>query len=184
MKKRLGIGIAGLVLAVATVFAVAGPGSRGCDGFGGWGMAGEGMSQGGIGHGGMHRGGPGYGPQDAQQMQQRMLQRLEQQLSLTEQQKQQVGPLMAEHWQKMATDRAQMEPFREQMQRLDPAAADYRAQVGVLAEQQSELMAQRMVERAGHHAELFALLTPDQQQALQQMEQQRGHRKGGHHRPW
>ncbi len=183
-QTRIGISVAALLLAGGTMLAVAGSDDD-CRGKGGLGYGGMGYLNSG-GDGSMM--GQGYGRHggdyDPAKMQQKMLQRLDQQLSLTDQQQQQIGDLMAQHQQQMPANRAQMQQFRLQMHNLDPAAADYSRQVEALAAEQSALMSQKMVERAKHHAELYALLTPEQQQAFRQLEQQRGERRGGHHRMW
>ena len=188
-QTRIGISVAALMLAGGTMLAVA-DSEDGCRGTGsiGYGdMDHGGMGYGGKGHGGMGYGGKGLGNSDGQRdpakMQQRMLERMDKQLSLTDSQQQQLGELMTKHQQQMPANRAQMQQFREQMHQLDPAAADYTGQVETLAKQQSMLMSQKMVERAQHHAELYALLTAEQQQSFRQLEQQRGERRG-HHRMW
>lgn len=178
MNTGLLVTVTALVLGSSAVYAVTTPGLGGCDS--GWGK--------GARHGGMH---PGMmqrvqakDPAGAAQMQQQMLDRLEQQLSLTEQQRQQIEALRGPDSAQMPGRHAQMQQFRTQMQALDPAAADYLDRVAVLAEQKAALMSQQMVERAKHHAKIFALLTPEQQQAFRQMKQRRGDHQGRHHGPW
>ena len=188
-QTRIGISVAALMLAGGAMLAVA-DSDNDCRGQGGMGYGG-GMGysggMGGQGDGGSMKGkgdGRHGGEYDPAKMQQQMLNRLDKQLSLTDQQQQQLGELMAKRQQQMPANRAQMQQFRDQMQTLDPAAADYTDQVESLAKQQSELFSQKMVDRAKHHAELYALLTPEQQQQFSQFEQQRGERRGGHHRMW
>lgn len=178
MKTRLGVTIAALTLAGGAMFAVAAPGMGGCEGDG-RGAAGK--------HGGMHGGmlGGMQGGMDAkgQHNPEKMLNRLEQTLSLSEQQRQQLGELMWDRAEQMPEQQALMQKLRTQMQRLNPAAADYQDQVAVLAKQRAEQMSQQMVEGARHHAEMYALLTPEQQQALRKMQQHRGGDQGRHPRP-
>jgi Spy/CpxP family protein refolding chaperone len=185
---KIGITLAALVLGGGAVLALAGPGGD-CQGYGGMGYGGGGwpMHSGGMYSGGMYQGGMYQGIKGAggpRQMQQWMLGRLDQQLALTDQQQQQIGDLITKHQQQMPANLAQMQQFRSQMHNLDPAAADYAEQVEILAKQQAALMSQRMVERANNHAELYALLTPEQQQSFRQLQQQRGERRGGHQRMW
>ncbi|MEH6652131.1 MAG: Spy/CpxP family protein refolding chaperone [Motiliproteus sp.] len=173
MKKTtgVGIGIAALLLSGAAMVATAD--SDGCRGQGGMGYS----SMGGDQMMGKHDG-KGYGKRDPQKMQQKMLQRLDKQLSLSDEQKQQLGELMAKHQSGMQKPKQSMQQFRTQMHELDPAASDYQAQVEVLAKQQAELMSQKIVDRATQHAEMFALLTPEQQQQYRQMD------RGGKGKKW
>lgn len=66
---------------------------------------------------------------------------------------------------------------------LDPGAADYQAQVEQLAEAKSERMKEAMLQRAQMHADIYAILTPEQREKFvevkQQMRDKRGSRKGG-----
>lgn len=170
MKKMTGVGIgfAALILSGAAMVATAD--SDGCRGKGGMGyssMAGS-----------YDYDGKGYGKRDPEKMQQRMLKKLDKQLSLSDEQKQQIGELMAKNRSGMQKPKQSMKQFRSQMHELDPAASDYQAQVEVLAKQQADLISQKIVERANQHAEMFALLTPEQQQKYREME------RGGKGKKW
>lgn len=185
-QTRIGISVAALMLAGGAALAVASS-DNDCRGKGAMGGGAGGMGYQSHGSDGMMEGrkqGRHGGEHGPAKMQQRMLEHLDEALSLTDQQQQQLGDLMAKHQQQMPAKRAQMQQFRDQMRSLDPTAADYTDQVEALAKQQSERIGRNMVERAKHHVELYALLTPEQQQEFRQLEQQRGKRGGGHHRMW
>ena len=180
MKTRIGIALTALALASGVVYAANSSGIANCDrdGF---------MSKGGK-HGSMqgqmYGREQGKGMHNAEQMQEHRLDAMEQRLGLTETQRQQVGALMERNPQQMSEKHAQMQAFRSQVHSLDPAAADYQDQVAALAKQKTEQMSQQIMERARLHAEIYALLTPEQQQAFRQMEPRGGDRQGQHHRAW
>lgn len=67
---------------------------------------------------------------------------------------------------------------------LDPNAADYNEQVKAQIADMQQKLAERVQSRADFKAELYAILTPEQEQKLAEMRDQRGekHRDGKHMR--
>ncbi len=183
MKARLIVATAALALTSGAVIAVAGPDMNGCDRSEG----GSGMQQG-VEKGGMHSGMQGGRYEKGQHNPEQKLQRLEQELSLNDMQRQQMAELLQQRSGQMAAKHTQMQQFRSQMQGLSPAAADYQDQVEKIAKQKAEVMSKQMVEGAKLHVQVYALLTPEQQQLFSKMEQRRGERhgrgesRGQHHR--
>ena len=176
MKKLIGLSLAGAILSGTTLMVLADSDDGDCDERGGWGK----------GKYGEYRGSDDrreYSRHDPQQMQQRMLDRLDRRLELSDQQRQQVSELMADHWADKSGSRPERQALREAFSQLDPSAPDYTAQVEALAKQKADAMAQNMVKRAQHHAELFAILTPEQQQNYRELMQQRGEHQR-HHGRW
>ncbi|MFT6917093.1 MAG: Spy/CpxP family protein refolding chaperone [Motiliproteus sp.] len=169
MNKGLLIAVTALVLGSGAAYAANGSGPNGCDSESHGGKESR--------HGGMRAAAQ---TKDPEQMQQRMLDRLGQRLGLTEAQRQQIGEVLDPV--DMQAMHAQMQEIRTQMQDLDPAAATYLDQVEVMAKQKAALMSQQMLEQATQHAKIFALLTPEQQEAFQKMKSHRGDREGRHHR--
>ncbi|WP_210397180.1 Spy/CpxP family protein refolding chaperone [Motiliproteus sediminis] len=157
MKKLIGVTI-GALLVSGAVWA-AGPG--------GWGNCDQDGK--GFGPGRMHDASRGGYPE-------RMLNHMSNALSLSGEQQAQIEALLAER----GDPRDGMRSFRDQMRDLDPGNPDYVAQVEALAEQQSQQMASRMVEHAKLHADIYAVLTTEQQQQFAEMRQQRGWMGRGH----
>ncbi len=177
MNTRIWVVLTTLALGSGAVYAANASGMGDCEGHSRWGMEGKHDSKYGSNQGNeQHKGRP-----DAEQMQRHRLDKLGQQLGLTEAQRQQVDRLLSQHPQQMVDKQEQMQQFRSQMHRLDPAAADYQDQVAVLAKQKAELMSQQLMARARLHAEIYAILTPEQQQAFRQLEPQRRDRQRRDH---
>lgn len=73
---------------------------------------------------------------------------------------------------------AQQRP--EELQKLDPNANDYAQQVQQHIAQAQQQLAQRMQARANHKAALYEILTPEQEQALEQMRERHGEHRDQH----
>ncbi len=167
MKKKLGLTVGALVLVAGTTLALAGGKGYNCDREQGeWGKQRHG---GGYGD---HAGGKGsmMGP--------RMLQMLDWELELSDQQRDQIRELMKAHQDSMAGQRSHMQLHRA-MRELDPASADYQQQVKELAEQQAAAISQRMVAHAQTYADIYAVLTPEQQQLFKAMRDKKAGKRGG-----
>lgn len=67
---------------------------------------------------------------------------------------------------------------------LDPNAADYNEQVQARIADMQQQLAERVERRANFKAELYAILTPEQEEKLAEMRERKGkhHRDGKHHR--
>lgn len=59
---------------------------------------------------------------------------------------------------------------------LDPEAADYHEQVQTLAQERARKLEQDIIARGNAHAEIYAILTPEQQDKLKAMQQRRQER--------
>lgn len=80
-------------------------------------------------------------------------------------------------------DRARVN--RQALRALDPAAADYRAQVDLLAAEHGEISSQMVRLRAGMRADIQAILTEEQRLQAAELRERRGPRGGREagHRP-
>lgn len=101
------------------------------------------------------------------------VEKMAQHLGLSETQKQQVLNLMTTHKASMKPLRDQKRALKRSMHSLDPNAADYMAQLTNLAEQKANLVRQKTLAKGQHRQQLFALLTPEQQNKMRQMREQR-----------
>ncbi|WP_421868590.1 Spy/CpxP family protein refolding chaperone [Motiliproteus sp.] len=118
-----------------------------------------------------YREGKGWSKRDPERMQQRMLDKLDRKLELTAEQREQISTLMAKKFDSMRDAYKDRGPMRDQWQALDPSAADYTEQVEKLAKERAQSMADRMMERAQYKADLYSILTPEQQQEFAELEQ-------------
>lgn len=121
-----------------------------------------------------------WGKGDPERMQERMLDKLDRKLELTTEQREQISALMTKKFDSMRDAYENREPMRDQWQALDPTAPDYTEQVEKLAKERAQKMADRMMERAQYKTELYAILTPEQQQEFAELEQRFGKRWGRH----
>jgi len=98
-----------------------------------------------------------------------MLERMTQGLDLTDQQQQQVKQIHRKNRITGMTVHDAMQDNREAMQKLDLGAKNYKQQVTKLAGEQADLVKQMIVHHADVRAQIYALLTPEQQETLTQM---------------
>lgn len=98
--------------------------------------------------------------------------RIAKKLNLSDEQKEQVKQILE-------TSKTKVQPVLENMksihQQLDAATADGQfdeAQVQALATQQANIMAQMIVEKERTKAQIFAILTPEQQAQAKQLKEQ------------
>lgn len=88
-------------------------------------------------------------------------------LDLTEAQKQELAAFKQEARQQR---KAQFkERGKVMLMDLDPAAADYQAQVQALAEKNAQLAKERTLQHAAFHAKVHAVLTPEQRVKLKEV---------------
>lgn len=165
MKKRLSLTLGALALAGVSAAVLAAPG------FGGAGDCGGDRG----GHWGKEPGARG-GHDEARG--ERMLEHLDRALSLSDAQKAQITALLESRRQEPGDLRQEHGAMREAMRALDPADADYEAKVAELVKQQTEAMGQRMMARAKAQAEIYALLTPEQQARYRALQRERDERHG------
>ncbi|WP_207061568.1 Spy/CpxP family protein refolding chaperone [Motiliproteus sp. SC1-56] len=206
MKKRIGLTLGALALVTTTALAVAGPGGGDCGGPGGGhgamgsdgyamhhgmmhGQGGSGMhhgmmrEKGGAGMHGGRMGAHGKGAYGKGTMGPRMLQRLDWALELNGEQRDQVRSLLKQQQGEHQARREQMRALHRQLNELDPAASDYESKVQQLAEQQAQLMAKMWTQRGQLHAQIGALLSPEQQATWDEMHRQMGDHRGHHQDP-
>lgn len=112
-----------------------------------------------------------------EQRAEKRLERMSEKLALTPDQQAAIKTL----WQQQTRPERSAMPHKG-LQGLDPNAEDYGRQVQQHIEQAQQQMAQRLQARADHKAALYDILTPEQEQKLEQMRDQRDQHKGkGHH---
>jgi len=101
-------------------------------------------------------------------------------LELSDAQKEQIEGLHNQRWQNQQQKREQMQTARQELREARQATpfneADFRAK----AAKQAELKTEMMVERAKMKAELYAILTPEQQEKAELLEGMMGHEQGRH----
>ncbi|MDX8382099.1 MAG: Spy/CpxP family protein refolding chaperone [Ghiorsea sp.] len=98
-----------------------------------------------------------------------MLERMTQGLDLTDQQQQQVKQIHRENRITGMTVHDAMQDNREAMRKLDLGAKNYKQQVEKLAGEQADHVKQMIVHHADVRVQIYALLTPEQQDTLTQM---------------
>lgn len=126
----------------------------------------------------------GQAPFSYEQHEERMEQRLEMMstvLDLSENQQEQIATLLNQRWQNRQQHREQMQAARDAMREARSTAtfdeADFRAK----AAKQAELKTDMMVERAKMKAEIYALLTPEQQEKAEKLGGMLDGPRQGHH---
>ncbi len=129
-------------------------------------------------------GGKGQEAMSFEQHEERMEQRLEKMgaiLDLTEEQKNQFATLLNQQWQEKQQLRDEMRASRDEMREAQSAAnfneTDFRAK----AAKQAELKTEMMVARAKTKQQIYALLTPEQQEKADTLRGMMGGRDKGHH---
>ena len=109
------------------------------------------------------------------------VERMARHLDLDEAQTASVKALFADH-----ADKRQQQPRKAMkgLAQLDPNAADYNEQVQARIADMQQHLAERVQNRADFKAELYAILTPEQEQKLSELRDRKGkHRSDGkHHR--
>lgn len=118
----------------------------------------------------------GGSERDGRQYEQRAekrLERMSKKLDLTAEQQEAIKSL----WQQQAKSERPDRP-RAGLQRLNPNADDYAEQVQQQIVQAQQRVAQHLQARADHKAALYEILTPEQEEKLQQMHERGSHHKG------
>jgi len=114
-------------------------------------------------------GGPGGGPGGGQGGMQRMAQDLD----LTDTQKQEIMQIREDARSTMKAMRKSMMANRDAMQKLDPADKGYSAKVDKLAAEKGALVEGMMKEHARVRSEISAILTPEQRARQAQLHKER-----------
>lgn len=121
----------------------------------------------------------GHGSEgDRQEMSEHRIDRLAQHLSLNEEQKGAIEKIFEDKYEKRKASMESRESFRKKMDSLDPESANYVTQVEKLATEQSSSMVQKMVDRAETKAEIYAVLTDEQEEKFEELKEHR-EKKGG-----
>ena len=110
-------------------------------------------------------GGSCDGPRGAQGMQQGKqngMQRMAKDLNLSQEQQTQIQKIRSESRETMRAMRDTMLANRDAMEKLDPTAKDYMAQVDKLAAEKGAIVEGMTQEHARVRAEMAAILTPEQ----------------------
>lgn len=158
MKKTIVIPLAliGLLLSGGAAFAQSGHHGKGNNG-NSQGRNGQGMSQ--------------------EQHQERMDNRLEKMavvLDLTDSQKKQIESLMNEKWENRQTMRTQMQASQKELREYRQGNEFNESEFRAKAQKQADLKTEMMVQHAKTKQQLFAVLTPEQQQKAEKLREVRG----------
>ncbi len=106
----------------------------------------------------------------------KMLSRLDRELDLSSEQYGKVASLIKAQADKRAAEREQMHAAFNKMRSLSPASDDYLQQASALASEQAQAMSEHMVDRAKLKADIYAVLTPEQQSRFVELKRERGER--------
>jgi protein CpxP len=120
----------------------------------------------------------------AEQHEERMEHRLEMMseiLGLSENQEEQIEALFKANYEQNYARREQMRASRDELREKMHAENFNEAEFRTLAEQQAQLKTDLMVERAKIKQQVFAILTPEQQEKADKLMELRGHGKHGRH---
>lgn len=138
----------------------------------------------GYSNGGCNGKGPGRGEMTYEQHEERVDRRIEMMstvLDLSEAQQTQIAALLDQQWQHNQQRRDEMQAARDAMRNLRTAdtfnEADFRARTA----KYNELKTEMMVEKAKMQQELYAILTPEQQEKAEKLGTLMGGRGKGHH---
>lgn len=118
----------------------------------------------------------GQGMTDVQHAE-RMEQRLEKMaviLDLTEQQQEQLKNVFAKNWQDHQAMRAELQASRNALREDQQAATFNEADFRAKAQKHADLTTEMMVQRARTKQQVFAILTPEQQQKAEELRGLRG----------
>lgn len=99
---------------------------------------------------------------------------LEKKLDLTDEQKEQIQAIYQAR--KESAREGHGERGSRGLMALDPQAADYHEQVQTLAKESAHKLEQRIIARGNTHAEIYAVLTPEQQEELKALQQKKHER--------
>jgi Spy/CpxP family protein refolding chaperone len=129
-------------------------------------------------------GGPGMrdcqnGPRATQGMMGEQRQEQQQQkmaviLDLSEEQQQQLQALREQHRQQQQALRTEMQASREQLREVARANDADEASIRAAVQEHAELKTRMMVDSAKHRQQVAALLTPEQQQKMEQLRELKG----------
>jgi Spy/CpxP family protein refolding chaperone len=162
MKKSLSVTLAALALAGGTAYAIAASDERweGCER--NWQGSEHRMEH------KQHRGAGGF------------MKHLGKELEMTSEQREQVRNLMEQRHDSLQKTRSQLHETRKLLWQLDPGSDSYQADVAQLAQQKGALMGSMVQYHGQLKADIYALLSPEQQQTFKQQIEERFDKK--HHR--
>jgi len=109
----------------------------------------------------------------------RHMQRMADDLKLSDQQRQQFKQIHSEGHASGKALHDVLQANRKAMRKLDPGSADYHAQVVKLAAEKGELVKQMVIQHAEMRAKVYAILTPEQRKMAKEMKEKHPrHEKG------
>lgn len=113
----------------------------------------------------------------SEQHEDRMENRLEKMaviLDLTEKQKEQLEDLHEKNWQDRQVMRAEMKASRESLREYKQGKEFNESEFRAIAQKHADLKTEMMVQRAQSKQQIFAVLTPEQQQKAEQLKDMHG----------
>ena len=113
-----------------------------------------------------------------------MMKRMARKLGLTDEQKAEMKTLREAHREEMKPLREQRKAIRTSLEALDPAAADYDAQITVIADQQANLARQMFILKNKMKQQMSAVLTDEQRAKMKEMRAERKQRKEQRRARW
>jgi protein CpxP len=165
MKKNIVIPLALIGLLLSGGAAFARPGHHGQNNSGNFSKEnGQGMSQ--------------------EQHQERVDNRLEKMavvLDLTDPQKKEIEILMNEKWEKRLAMRTKMQASRKTLREYRQGSEFNESEFRTIAQKHADLKTEMMVQQAKNRQQIFALLTPEQQQKAEKLRGMRGEGFHGRH---
>ncbi|MDX2494607.1 MAG: Spy/CpxP family protein refolding chaperone [Desulfuromusa sp.] len=102
-------------------------------------------------------------------------------LDLTDQQKGQIKDLLEKKWQDHQSMRAEMQTSRESLREYKQGKEFNESEFRTIAQKQADLKTEMMVQRAKTKQQLFAVLTPEQQQKAEKLRTMHGESFFGKH---
>ncbi len=108
-----------------------------------------------------------------------MLERLAEELSLTDDQQASLRSTMKENFSEMRDSMKKHRDSRHALAQLNPNAPDYQAQLDQLIADAQAAAKERVLMKAEHQKEVYAILTPEQQTAFAEFKGE--HRKSDRH---
>lgn len=99
--------------------------------------------------------------------------RMVKKLDLSDAQTQQLTSLMEANKSSMQPLRDQMRTVKKTLRQLDPSLANFSSELTRLAGQQADLTRQIAVARGNNRQKMFAILTPEQQVKMKEMQEKR-----------
>ncbi len=120
------------------------------------------------------RNGQGMSQEQHQQRMSNHLEKMAVVLDLTDSQKTQIEKLMNEKWENRQAMRTQLQENRKELRESKQGTTFNEAEFRAKAQKQADLKTEMMVQHAKTKQQLFAVLTPEQQQKAEKLQGMRG----------